>query len=1028
MPASYDPQQAPLVLRTFGGLAISLQGAPLARLPSRKAEALLVFLARVPHAHLRDTLAAMLWETSLERARGNLAVVLSAFRQQLAPYIQITRRAVSFDDSQPFWLDALIFEQSTQQALTRFSRDGALPPAVLTSLEQALALYHGDFLQGFSLADSPEFEQWLIAEQARLRQLAIDGYHTLVVSATQSREFARGINAARRLLLLDPLREEANRQLMQLLATSGQRNAALEQYERWCALLQDELGIAPEPETSALAQQIREGLFAMSQAAPELAGYPSSVDNVRVMYIPNHSLVMPLVGRSDELEQIRAHLLDPNCRLLSLTGPGGVGKTRLAFETALRFGQQFRDGATLVDLAPLVSPAQLAVTIAEALGLNLGGARDPHTAVVRALSRRHGLLILDNIEHLLDDLSFLQDVIAQAPQMTLLITSRERLEIAAERVFPVPSLPYPLYDPAYLEGTDQRFWRALPPVDELLSYSAVALFFQRTAPLQPGLMHDRETLAAVVRICNLVEGIPLAIELAAAWAHTINCTAIAEAISANMDALAVTRRDLPARHRSLRAAFDHSWQLLAAPERQGLRQLASFRGSFDRAAAQAVLGKDRLSAHHVVTLLERLIDRSLLQQTANGRFWLHEMVRQYAAEHLRDDEHDYHETRRRHCRYYAGWLASQARLLYGPDQGVTLGRMNLEHDNVLAAWMWASTNRDSQAVLQMHDGLRMWCDLRSQFQEGQRLFAYTASQLESAPNSPAISAVLGVVLAQYASFCERVGEYARGVAAIEQALALLRQADDSSMLILALSTAGRIAEHQGHYAEACRLQMEAVALGRTSSGGWRLGRALHNLANALESAGDFPAAYAAAAEAITLLRALGEPRMLALALNTQGIILEQLRDPAAAAACYDEALTIFTSIDDQWGSAIVQGNLGDIAAAKDALSRAWEYYLLALRAVRVSWNVPPLLIILVKLADVAYRRGDHEQALTLLILPLAHSELEQSFREHAQQLAAMLKSVLVPVVYQAICTAAEQRSLEATIAELLAEHVAAEIA
>ncbi|UCC86777.1 MAG: helix-turn-helix domain-containing protein, partial [Anaerolineales bacterium] len=419
----------------------------------------------------------------------------------------------------------------------------------------------------------------------------------------------------------------------------------------------------------------------------------------------------PLIGRQPELTALARMLCEPQCRLLTLTGTGGIGKTRLALELAFTRRDLFPDGVYFVSLASFTSPEFIAPTIGEALGLRFSGVLDPKAQILDYLREKSLLLVLDNLEHLLEGGGLLAQMLQQAPHVKLLVTSRERLNLQGEWLFDIQGLPVPAPD----------------QIDRAEEYSAVALFLQSAWRAQVGFELKDEERPWVARICQLVEGAPLAIELAAAWVRVLTCREIAQEIERNLDFLAASARDLPERHRSMRAAFDHSWRLLSDEERRALSQLSVFRGGFTREAAEKVAGAP-------LPLLSSLVSKSLAQPVAEGWFDLHELVRQYAEAHL-DTVSEGHTmvpghadgfaARQAHAAYYLALVEQAAPQLFGPEQVAWLQRLEHEYDNIRAAlaWLLKADGRDTtwrvEAALRLTGPLaRFWHG--HHFNEGRR--------------------------------------------------------------------------------------------------------------------------------------------------------------------------------------------------------------------------------------------------------------------------------------------------------------------
>jgi predicted ATPase/DNA-binding XRE family transcriptional regulator/TolA-binding protein len=374
-------------------------------------------------------------------------------------------------------------------------------------------------------------------------------------------------------------------------------------------------------------------------------------------------LLTPFFGRSSELTALSQLLGDPRCRLLTLVGPGGIGKTRLAIEAASRYKDLFTDGIWFVPLAPLSSPDFLIPAIADALNFRFQDPARPGGQLLNFLHDKQILLVLDNVEHLLDGVGLFSEILESCPEVKLLVTSRERLNLLSEWVFEIQGLPVP----------------ASGQVEQFEEYSSVALFLQSARRIQAGFNLRDDERQWVVRICQIVEGMPLGIELAAAWVGLLSCEEIAREIESNLDFLRVSLRDVPERHRSLRATLDHSWNLLDPEEKAVLSRLSVFRGSFRREAVEEVCGAS-------LTVLSSLKGKSLLHRTEQERYELHEIIQQYAALRLAEDASEEERLKDKHARYFAGRLSEWEKALKSSKQTETLSEMADEIDNLRQAW------------------------------------------------------------------------------------------------------------------------------------------------------------------------------------------------------------------------------------------------------------------------------------------------------------------------------------------------------
>ncbi len=616
-----------LELTLFGSPEVRVNGKLISGFRSSKAQALLYYLAVTARAHARPTLAGLLWGDQPEdAARVSLSKCLSNLRDLLGDALLIERQTVAFNRNQPYHLDT-----------EHFIADVAQPPtaATIPAWQAALAFYRGDFLEGFYVRDAPEFEQWVLVQRAHYREAVINGLHTLAGFYEQGGDLPSAITHTRRLLTLEPWREEAHRQLMTLLARSGQRAAALAQFETCRRILDEELAVEPDVETRALVEAIRAGEFDKVTrwqgdkvnplpARPLTLSPPNPV--VNNLPIPP----TPLIGRERELTELGELINNPQCRLITILGPGGIGKTRLALAAASQQTNTFRHGVVFATLSAIANPDFLGHAILQALAQPLHGAQTPQMQLLTYLLDKQLLLILDNYEQLLPDVTLLLDILTQAAGVTLVVTSRERLALQAEHLFSLEGLTYPQ------QGG----------VGELDEFFAIQLFLQRVRQLHHHFVPTRDDLAATIRICQVAEGMPLALELAAAATRVQSISVIAEAMESQQRLLTVSLRDLPPRHHNMQTVFEHSWQLLTLPEQNTLARLSIFRGSFTVEAANHV-------TETALLLLVNLIDKSLLQRRGADSFEIHGLIRQFATTKLQAGG-EFATIRQRHAAYFVG--------------------------------------------------------------------------------------------------------------------------------------------------------------------------------------------------------------------------------------------------------------------------------------------------------------------------------------------------------------------------------------
>jgi predicted ATPase/transcriptional regulator with XRE-family HTH domain len=518
----------------------------------------------------------------------------------------------------------------------------------------------------------------------------------------------------------------------------------------------------------------------------------------------------PLVGREPELVALTRLLRDPQCRLLTLVGPGGIGKTRLALEVACAQQAVFADGTFFVSLASTGSPEFIAPAIAEAVGLTFSGPTEPRVQLMNYLCGKHILLLLDNLEHLLEGVGLFTQILECAPESKLLATSRERLDLHGEWVFEVQGLPAPADD----------------QVEGLESYSAVALFLHSARRTRMNFQLTPTERPFLIRICQLVEGMPLGIELAAAWVRVLSCQEIAQEIERNLDFLAMSMRDVPERHRSMRAVFDQSWRMLSAQEQQVLRRLSVLRGGFGREAAEQIAGA-------TLSLLSALVTKSLVRRHAAGRYDLHELIRRYACERLHESG-ETEATRLHHARFFLEFAEIAEPHMFTNQAPLWLNRLEQEHDNLREVLSWALEPAEGPAASQrIAVGLRMatamanfWF-LRGHQREGlARLRELLARSETAEPNQGRMEML---TWAGYLLWAQ--GHLAQARVILEEALTISEAIGDRKYLALVLEHLGLVTIGQGDY-ESARAHFEQ------SLGVWRELKAGFRIAAALSALGD----------------------------------------------------------------------------------------------------------------------------------------------------------------------------------------------
>ncbi len=899
-----------IYLEALGELNIRRDGEPLPPFKSRKVTALLIYLALTPGVHTRSYLAGLLWSDLPEsKALANLRFALWNITEVLGLRVfEADRLTVAWRQNPDVALDVEEFLAAFRQAQGAPSD----APATVQALERAAQLYRGDLLAGFDLPDNILFNEWLQQQRVHLHELAAEVFYHLIRHHQEQRHWAAAIAAARRLLELEPWHEEAHRLLMLALARSGQRSAALAQYTICKQILEGELGTGPSFETIRLYERLR---------AAESA--------------PRHNLpasLTPFIGRVNELGELLRLLDDPHCRLLTLVGPGGVGKTRLAQQAALARTTYFLNGVVWIEFEAVDSPARLLPTIAATLGIEWR-TNNLLERLEIFLRDRELLLVLDNLEHLRANAGMLVEVLRRAPEVKMLITSRERLNLHCEWVFPLDGLTFPRSDEA-----------------DITMFDAVRFFEETIRRINPHFPVN-SNVPALRRICQLLQGLPLALELAAALTPTISLPALAEILENNPHILATMALDVPARQRSLYAMFISAWRTLSEAEQDALRRLAVFRGGFMPAAAEYVA---RLSLSHLMALA----NKSWLRLTPNGRYEMFAITRQFVLEEVGVLADDWTRTQRAHASYFADFLAEQrAMLRLGRPEA--LAQVGADIENIRTAWQWAVQHSAPELLTRAAEALGHFLESRTWVQEGAETFDRVhalAIQMGGAGGA--------LLLAWEGLFAFRLADYPRARTVLEAARALLQVEPAPAVEAFVLNNLGLVAERQGERQPA-RVCFEAsVHSARMIGDDWALARALNNLGYLDFQEGDLTQARMVLEEALTIRRMLNDRLGIAKTLINLALVWQALCQDEPLQAALQESLSLFRESGNQLGVAICLNNLGFQAFRKQRYAEAQRSYEEALRIRREIGDPWGIAIALDNLGAVACELGEYAIART----------------------------------------------------------------
>ena len=755
-------------------------------------------------------------------------------------------------------------------------------------------------------------------------------------------------------------------------------------------------------------------------------------------------LPTPLIGRQREVEELSQLLRDPQCRLLTLVGPGGIGKTRLAIETASHLQDVFADGVYFAPLAPVNTTRFIVPVIADAIGFAFQGAgpADPKTQLFSYLKEKQALLLTDNLEHLLAEpgIELLAELLANAPQVKLLVTSRESLGLHGEWVFEVRGLPIP--ESRHAEESAQN--------------TSVELFLQRARRAHVGFNATSEDYPAIVRICQLVDGMPLGIELAAAWVRTLACDEVAREIERGLGFLSVSARGLPVRHRSMRAVFDHSWKLLTQEEQGVLLRLSVFQGGFRREAAEAV-------AEATLLALSTLVTKSLIRRSGAGRYDLHELIRQFAAEHFAERPEEQTATQARHGSYYLAFFSQADERLRSAAQREALAELTAEMDNFRAAWDWAVTRHDITRLCQASATLWHLFELRTWFAEGEAVFRDAAEAIQSRAveidsGNETLTAVMAM-RAHSAYFSFRLGKSAAAYAVLLPSATHLQSSIDQIAAIWSLFYLGIVCWELGRFAEANESLQASLEKARARGERWYEAVVGEFIGIIAHDKGAYDQARRYLTEALAIAREQGDPMVIAHILSFMSPTIESLGEMAEAEKCLRESLALAQEIGYRPGighalqglgclaqmtnpheartlfaaSHDVYKEIGDLRNLSRVLSQqgynslslgdgadAQDSFFAVLRLAREGGYMPIALDALAGLAMMRAEDADDARALELAIHILQHPAATNDAMTRAERLRAELEMRLTPQQREAVQTRVRMQSFDQVVDQILA--------
>lgn len=1004
-------------IQMLGGLGAHSPARKLTRFRTQKAASLLAYLAFHPAPQPRETLIALLWpDADIEAGRHKLSMALTFLRHRLEPP-GIPPGTVILADRFGVHLNPEVVTTDVGQIerlVRRAGQTGLAEGERLALLEQAVGLYEGPLLPGF-------YEEWVGPEALRLESLFAQAVGQLVPLLLQTGKPEQALAYAQRALSADPLSEETVYQVMRALAALGQPGQTLRVYRAFAQRFQEEFDAAPSEALQHLAAQLAQGsAFPSPLSLPESVPMPQAVAERTSPQAPPPPPVVEMdsgmaapqsrllgsafllrtntrfFGREEEVARLVEMLASPRTRLVTLLGPGGIGKTRLALEVAASLvempeaDERTPGTAVFVPLADLTQASRLFEEILRALGMLPVGELTPLEQLAAALTSQPApLLLLDNFEQLVEEgAPLVQELLARSANVKLLVTSRQKLDLEGEQAFHLSALPTS-------EGTQAP--------EKLLRVAGIALFVDRAQAARPDFQLTERNAATVAQLCERLEGIPLALELAASRVAILSAAKILEQIETNrLDFLATRRRDAASRQRTLRATLDWSYHLLPPMGQRFLRQLSVFRGGWTLEAAQAVCA---LSTQETLEWLMVLRDSSLIgvEDTEEGlRFTMLETIREYSREKLLAMGEET-TVGRRHLDYFLGLAEEAEAHLTGSDQALWLDRLETEHDNFQAALEWYRAEEDAtEAGLRLVVALWQFWWVRGPWNAARTYLVEALQQTEaSEPSLARAKALYGAgmlancqsaypsaaaAFAESLTISRKLGDRGAMAAALtglgnvadflgdpvvakryyEEGLSIYRELDDKAAIAVSLNYLGDMAVLYGEYDLARRRLEETLALRRELGDKRGVGDSLSGLATIAKELGHYKEACELCEQSLAIYQELGDRSRMANARHLLGIIAENEGDLARARAIGEENLSVFRELGDRSQVAWTLHGLGYLAYCQGDFGAAHLLLMDSLSMFRDMAHTFGILRTLDRLAGLAVAQGQMARAVRLL--------------------------------------------------------------
>ena len=956
-----------LKLSLLGSFQARLDNQPVDKFQSDKARGLLAYLIiEAEQSHRRDKLAGLLWpdypnknaRDNLRHTLANLRLILDD-RQREIPLLLSDRHNIRLNPKAHFDCDITRFRAGVSS-----SAQIEVGNVNLEALREAVAVYRGSFLEGFYLPDCESFEEWISFTRERFQREAQAALKALAQYHEEEADFQNALVYTKRLLTLDPLEEECYRTVMRLLAHTGQRSAALAQYENCVRMLRNEFGIDPENETRTLHQQIQSGQFAEQAPFVSREGITPAPQHHQQQQHNLPTFPTSFVGREAALDTIVADLQSAQVRLLTIYGPAGVGKTRLAIEAAHTLTTHFVDGVFFTELAPLQSQEQLLFAIANTVGLKPTHNASLEDELVRYLRQRDLLLICDNFEHLLHAAPLVADLLTQLPLLKVLCTSRNVLDLYGEYACPVSPLALPLSDrQAAIENWED--------------FSALELINHRGKAASTNFSIGRENIEVVIKLCDLLDCLPLALEFAAARFKYLSVEQVfaqlTEQENSQLLSLSTRERDRTARHRSLYDAIAWSYQLLQPNEQLFFRRLAIFTGGCTVSAAQSVCDPDGdLDGEACLLALAEFslvrIDRHDLEEE---RIFLLETSRVFGLEQLKTED-ELAAVEAQFAEYYISWVENLFRRMDTIDTA-HMNQFEMEESNLQTIREWVLQNERINLGLRLGRKLRWFWRrgtyLAQHYQWLQKLLAITYQAPASTHFAETLfsvgfgASILGKIV--YAGDC------------LERCLAMSTEVKDDELAGYAAAILGNTHFSQGDYEATRNYHQQSLAIRQRLDLQWETGMILMNMGSIDAELGDFKNAETKLLQSLEYIKPTGNAYGLGVAYSWLGLVKTALGDLDTAREIFEKGLQISEAAQLDAVCAGLLQRSAELEMVLHNFEKAERNLLYALKIFYQGGGLRYTLSCLEDLTILRAHQGQAEQALNLAALTeQLHAKIE----------------------------------------------------